>query len=147
MEAKLFTESPEGIKIHWQVEGDSVDALVEKAFDLLNRLNANQFRGDAGFGKSTVTAPRQDDSVPFDDPRQYNGPAPSQRPQQASSLGPAPQCGKCGGDMWDNRTKKANKEGHFHAKSPDFSCKDKQGCGANAWIQPGGGLKWTQPAL
>jgi predicted nucleic acid-binding Zn-ribbon protein len=33
------------------------------------------------------------------------------------------QCPKCGGEMWDNRAKKAS--GQFSSKSPDFSCKDK----------------------
>lgn len=39
-------------------------------------------------------------------------------------------CVKCGGEVWDNRAKKAS--GEFSAKGPDFACKDKTGCG---WVQ------------
>jgi hypothetical protein len=37
---------------------------------------------------------------------------------------PVPKCPQCGGDMWDNRTKKQS------AKSPDFKCKT---CGKAIW--------------
>lgn len=40
------------------------------------------------------------------------------------------QCVKCGGEVWDNRQKKLN--GEMKPNAPDFSCKDKQGCG---WVQ------------
>ena len=147
MEAKLFTESPEGIKIHWQVDADNVVALTKNTDDLLNWLIGNEFHGDPGFGKTTVAPdaipfrPKQDDGVPFDTAGgQYNGPAPSQRPQQASSLGPAPQCGFCSGDVWDNRGNERSE------KAPQFKCKDKD-CGGAAWIKKDGGLNWKLPAL
>ena len=38
-------------------------------------------------------------------------------------------CTKCGGEVWDNRSKKA--EGKFKPNAPDFSCKDKA-CGWNS---------------
>ena len=40
------------------------------------------------------------------------------------------QCVKCGGEVWDNRQKKAS--GEFKSNGPDFSCKNKDGCG---WVQ------------
>ena len=40
------------------------------------------------------------------------------------------QCVKCGGDVWDNRQKKV--AGQMKPNAPDFSCKDKDGCG---WVQ------------
>ena len=39
-------------------------------------------------------------------------------------------CPKCQGDVWDNRPKKAS--GEFKPNSPDFSCKNRDGCG---WVQ------------
>jgi hypothetical protein len=39
-------------------------------------------------------------------------------------------CPECGGDMWDNRKKKAN--GEFSSKSPDYACKDKN-CNGALW--------------
>lgn len=49
----------------------------------------------------------------------------------ARPAGNAPKCPKCGGDMWDNRRKKAS--GEISAKSPDFKCKDKQNCDGVIW--------------
>jgi hypothetical protein len=64
-------------------------------------------------------------------------------------------CPKCGGEVWDNREKKAS--GKFSAKSPDFSCKDKD-CGWVKWPERGekapsspqvqrSGPKWTWTSL
>lgn len=39
-------------------------------------------------------------------------------------------CPNCGGDMWDNRAKKAS--GEFNPAAPDFSCRDKS-CGGKIW--------------
>src|SRR6266850_3341371 len=39
-------------------------------------------------------------------------------------------CPKCNGEVWDNRTKKAN--GEMKPNAPDFSCKDKAVC---KWVQ------------
>ncbi len=39
-------------------------------------------------------------------------------------------CPKCNGEIWDNRQKKI--AGEMKPNAPDFSCKDKQGCG---WVQ------------
>jgi hypothetical protein len=36
------------------------------------------------------------------------------------------ECPKCGGEMWDNRTKKTN------PKAPDYRCKDKE-CEGRIW--------------
>ena len=50
----------------------------------------------------------------------------------------APECPICGGAVWDNREDKRN------SKSPDFKCKDTA-CGAAAWINKSGDLKWVDP--
>lgn len=41
-----------------------------------------------------------------------------------------PNCPDCGGEMWDNRAKKAR--GDFSKKAPDFKCKDKS-CDGVIW--------------
>lgn len=47
-------------------------------------------------------------------------------------MGPQPKiCPQCQGEMWDNRAKKA--AGTFSPKGPDFSCKNKEGCGKVIW--------------
>jgi len=51
-----------------------------------------------------------------------------------------PVCPKCGGEMWDNRTKKAR--GEYKSSRSDFSCKDKEACGYGIWI----GGKGAKPA-
>lgn len=43
-----------------------------------------------------------------------------------------PACPRCSGAVWDNRAKKAS--GQFSAKSPDYSCRDKDGCGWVLWL-------------
>lgn len=40
-------------------------------------------------------------------------------------------CPKCGGNVWDNREKKA--AGGMNPKAPDFSCRDRDGCGWVKW--------------
>jgi hypothetical protein len=44
-----------------------------------------------------------------------------------------PPCPTCGGDMWDNRSKKAS--GAVNPKAPDFGCKDKS-CTGRIWKAP-----------
>ena len=51
---------------------------------------------------------------------------------QATQSATASDCPKCDGPLYDNRAKKAS--GDFSAKSPDYSCKDKDGCGFVLWI-------------
>lgn len=46
-------------------------------------------------------------------------------------LEPITHCLKCGGEVWDNRKDKKN------PKSPDFKCKDKDGCGEGYWLAKG----------
>lgn len=60
----------------------------------------------------------------------------SKTPPNRDSEG-AISCPDCGGALWDNREKKAN--GSFSAKSPDFSCKDKDGCNYGFWLESKGG--------
>ena len=41
-------------------------------------------------------------------------------------------CPQCSGAIYDNRAKKAS--GEFSPKSPDYACKDKDGCGWALWL-------------
>jgi hypothetical protein len=47
-------------------------------------------------------------------------------------------CPECGGELWDNRAKKAS--GAFAANAPDFRCKDK-GCDKPIWLDGKKGSK------
>ena len=51
----------------------------------------------------------------------------------AAKNGAADSCPECGGGVWDNREKK--RSGQFSAKSPDYSCRDKDGCGWAMWVE------------
>lgn len=60
-------------------------------------------------------------------------PSPSQLKRSAYYRGKTRMnCPDCGGQMWDNRPKKAN--GTYKATRSDFSCKDKDGCGKGVWL-------------
>jgi hypothetical protein len=56
---------------------------------------------------------------------------PHRKPQAAPSTN-GDACPKCSGALYDNRTKKA--AGEFSPKSPDYACKDKDGCGWAFWL-------------
>jgi hypothetical protein len=43
------------------------------------------------------------------------------------------QCEKCGGECWDNRKENAKRLEAGQKLRPDFSCKDKDGCGWVKW--------------
>lgn len=49
---------------------------------------------------------------------------------QKPTQGDVPACPECGGEMWDNRPKKAS--GLFKKNSPDFKCKNAD-CGSVIW--------------
>lgn len=48
---------------------------------------------------------------------------------QAKDEGVPSECADCGGDLWDNRAKKAS--GDYKPKAPDFKCKD---CEKPIWL-------------
>lgn len=64
--------------------------------------------------------------------------------QRKSTGGSGPTCPSCGtSEVWDNRAKKA--AGDFSEKSPDYACKDKEGCGWTLWLD--GAVKKIEAAL
>lgn len=74
--------------------------------------------------------------------RQGGGGQQQQRPARANV--PAPDaCGMCGGAIWDNRAKKAS--GQYKRTAPDYSCQDKDDCGAIAWQPKDGDPDWKYP--
>jgi len=68
-------------------------------------------------------------------PRPQNAPQPPQRANNGHSSA-APACPKCHGPMWNNLAKKA--DGSISAKSPDFKCKNKEGCDGVIWPDDNG---------
>ena len=60
--------------------------------------------------------------------------------EAAAATGEAPQCPKCGGDMWDNRASKRN------PKAPDFKCKNRD-CDGVVWPPRDGAPRAGAPAM
>jgi len=58
-----------------------------------------------------------------------SSPKPATAPKPTETTDTA-KCPNCGGQMWDNRPKKAS--GEFSPASPDFKCRDKA-CGGVIW--------------
>lgn len=54
------------------------------------------------------------------------------KPASSSQDAHAPECPNCSSEVWDNREKK--RTGQFNARSPDYACKDKDGCGWVLWV-------------
>ncbi len=83
--------------------------------------------------------------------RSGRGARPGGRQQAARQERPARQnvpapdaCDMCGGPIWDNRAKKAS--GAYKRTAPDYSCQDKDNCGAIAWQPKDGEPDWKYPA-
>lgn len=83
-------------------------------------------------------APEDDDGTAASTPANTTQPSAPQRPTSAPAAMPVrevntqtgeitndPLCPDCGGQMWDNRAKKAS--GEYAANRPDFSCKKRGG--------------------
>jgi len=77
--------------------------------------------GDENVAKATTAKPTDKKSPPTEPEPQGDG-----KVKQSYK-----ECPNCGGQIWDNRAKKAS--GTFKANSPDFSCRDKDNCGWVAW--------------
>ena len=84
-------------------------------------LRRYSLAGMAGIGQE------DDDGNAASERRDANG-NPNKRAKKATDG----TCPKCGGAIYDNRAKKAS--GEFSPKSPDYACKDKDGCGWALWL-------------
>ncbi len=74
--------------------------------------------GNAASGKNAAPATQRPTSAPAATPaREVN--------TQTGEITNNPLCPDCGGQMWDNRAKKAS--GEYAANRPDFSCKKRAG--------------------
>lgn len=47
------------------------------------------------------------------------------------------KCPECGGDVWDNTAENDKREQNGEKLRPDYSCKDKDGCGWLMWREKG----------
>lgn len=133
MQAKLFTETKDGIPVHWELSDESLDELEADVGALIEWLDANEFKSHRGFGNGSGTAPTRP-AVPA---QRQAPPRNGVRQVQRQRTAEVPECCEmCGGDYWDNRDNKRN------PKAPDFKCKDKDGCGAGGWIRDDGSVNW-----
>ena len=111
MLAKFFTESPEGVIVHWEVDAGNLPDLHALVDSHLSYLQNGNFTANRGFGNgSSTTAAKQ---------------SPSQPPKEAKVPAARPSvCGVCGEAAMVRITDKATD------KSPDFRCSE---CDAAAW--------------
>ena len=135
----------------WHVSGQWISEAVWLPFDKLtpqggiSALTYGSRRGASAM--FAIVADDDDDGnessgIKVDGKQQAPAPAraasakPNGQPPKARSA--VPSCPTCGGEMYDNRAKKAS--GEFKPKSPDFTCKDKEcknekGYRSGAWVK------------
>lgn len=138
-ELNLFVHLRQGMDGHIKITGvphnraiPALDALAELAADKYNMTASTRFgspKATATTGTGAETPRIESQSAP--EPPRYTG--------NAENF--VPPCENCGGPVWDNRTNKRNPKG------PDFTCKDKEGCGWRAWVTKDGGLNWKAAPL
>ena len=136
MNAKLFTETKEGIIVHWDLQHETLMGLEAEVGQLVSWLDANEFTANRGFGNGSNTAPARQGAPARAQTAQKPRSGVRQVQKQRDTDVPD-ECEICGGDFWDNRDDKRN------PKAPDFKCKDKN-CGAGGWIQDDGSVRWKQ---
>lgn len=92
--------------------------------------------GNAASGKTVTHASAP--VVPISSVKAQSTPTAKPNGQPPKARSAVPSCPTCGGEMYDNRAKKAS--GEFKPKSPDFTCKDKEcknekGYRSGAWVK------------
>ena len=132
-EINLFALDPKGFKFHMKITADTPP-------EDLNRLLKNYHTFSAalkeeGFVPETASSPARR-------PQPSRGGRATERSARRGTphkaVDTVPECDSCGGPVWDNREDKMSE------KSPDFKCKDKESCGAAAWIREDGSLRWVE---
>ena len=122
---------------------DEINALLDTgylAWDLMGHALADKVK--------EMRAEAQDDGLAFEEGEPtpiYRPPSHAEVVEQRQAAAPsAPagvltkvRCQFCQGQVWDNREDKRS------AKGPDFKCRDKD-CGAAAWVQKDGELRWVE---
>lgn len=131
-EINVFTIDPNGFKVHWKISEssteDDLDAVITREGELSKFLHENNFKPDF------MGAPRPAEPAAQEDkPRPWQSNSQQSAPQQQGVV-----CQFCKGAVYDNRGSKPT------AKSPDYKCKNKQQCGAAAWEQEDGTLRWVK---
>ena len=121
---RILHESGEWIET---VAGTPVSKMDPQGIgSAITYLRRYSLAGMAGIGQE------DDDGNAASERRDANGQkagAERRGPSKAQGGDTCPSCESSG--YWDNRAKK--KSGDFSAKSPDYACKDKDGCGWALW--------------
>lgn len=144
---EFLVETPEGFHALFRGEGLAGRDMLPWMLQTSKGLKAKGFlpvrRDMAVDVKVEAPEPAQ---APAPGPRGRGGGNRQQqggRPARANI--PAPEaCDMCGGPIWDNRAKKAS--GQYKRTAPDYSCQDKDNCGAIAWQPKDGEPEWKYPA-
>ena len=104
-----------------------------------NAIGRGQDGQDKGINKAIVAGLKywllKTMMIPTDDDteRDENTRPEGNAPRNKARAKPTDEtCPSCAGAIYDNRAKKAS--GDFSPKSPDYACKDKDGCGWVVWL-------------
>jgi hypothetical protein len=120
-----------------QAAGSVISYLRRYAYAAVLGLSAEDDDGAA------ASQPVRREERPTERPTERTAPAELRvvAPVEASPTSDRndPPCPICGGQMWDNRAKKAS--GAMNAKAPDFKCRDKASCEGVIWPPRSGGQK------
>lgn len=147
---EFLVETPEGFHALFRGEGLAGKEMLPWMLATSKGLAAKGFkpvRRDMAVDVK-VDAPQPAPAAEVPGPRgrggrNAGGGQQQQRPARANV--PAPEaCDMCGGPVYDNRARKAS--GQYKKTAPDYSCQDKDNCGAIAWQPKDGEPNWKYPA-
>jgi hypothetical protein len=122
-ECNVFAIHPSGFRIHVKLLDPNAAKILSRLETLLTTMVERKYKPDNTNSRSTATEARR---------------SPATKAKKRSKAVDVPDCEYCGGPVWDNRQDKRS------AKSPDFKCKDRDNCGAAAWVQDDGQLSWVE---
>ena len=129
--ANVFLDNPEGVRVHFAiVEGTEPDALRKLLINVDTLIEAKIQQGY----RAAVMQDRGQRRPAETPTKQPNKNIREVKRQRVSA--DVPECDYCGGPCWDNTEDKRS------PKAPDYKCKDEE-CGAAAWIQKDGELRWV----
>lgn len=118
MLAKIFSESLEGIPVHWEVDHTNVLGLTGEVDTLINWLLEHGYVAHVGFGNSR---PATRPIAPQNGTHEEGGMAPFDDDEEVI------KCGVCGSDVYDNSGDPDR------GNRPHYRCKNKE-CRAGAYI-------------
>ena len=128
-ELNIFVEK-DGKGGHIKITGISFNKAAAKLDELMEAVEKHNY--------TVLQGPNDRTHPPVKERVGAAKPKPKVREARRASSKSDVECEVCGGPTWDNTEDKRS------PKAPDYKCKDRDGCGAAAWIQEDGELKWVE---